>query len=61
VRADWLVPGAFNGGFKSRVPIPSWAVMPDGVLDRHNARALELSRHWDPEVLRPHYEAVLAQ
>jgi len=61
VRADWLVPGAFNGGFTSRVPIPyfnvniaalaqkldEWAVMPDEVLDRHKARALELSRHWD--------------
>lgn len=57
MRADWLVPGAFNGGFTSpRVPIPyfnvniaglaqkldEWAVMPDEVLDLHKARALEL-------------------
>ena len=51
--ADWLVPGAFNGGFTSRVPIPyfnvnvaalarkldEWAAMPDEVLDQHKARA----------------------
>ena len=70
--ADWLVPGAFNGGFTSRVPIPYFnvnigllarkldelAAMTDEVLDQHKARALELSRQWDPEVLRPQYEAV---
>jgi hypothetical protein len=73
--ADWLVPGAFNGGFTSRIPIPyfnvniatlaqkldQWAAMPDDVLDQHKARALELSRQFDPDVLRPRYEAVLAQ
>jgi glycosyltransferase involved in cell wall biosynthesis len=72
---DWFVPGAFNGGFTSRVPIPyfnvnvgllarkldEWAAMPDEVLDQHKVRALELSRQWDPEVLRPQYEAVLTQ
>jgi glycosyltransferase involved in cell wall biosynthesis len=70
--ADWLVPGAFNGGFTSRVPIPyfniniaalaqkldEWATMPDEVLDQQKARALELWRQWDPDVLRPQYEAV---
>ena len=70
---DWLVQGAFNGGFTSRVPIPyfnvniaalaqkldQWAAMPDELLDQHKARALELSRQFDPEVLRPQYEAVL--
>ena len=30
------------------------------VLDQQKTRALELSRQWDPEVLRPQYEAVLA-
>jgi glycosyltransferase involved in cell wall biosynthesis len=72
---DWLVPGAFNGGFMSRVPIPyfnvniaalaqkldQWAAMPDEVLDQQKARALELSRQFDPEVLRPQYEAVLSR
>jgi glycosyltransferase involved in cell wall biosynthesis len=70
--ADWLVPGAFNGGFTSRVAIQyfnvniavlaqkldEWATMPDEMLDQHKARALELSRQWDPRVLRPQYEAV---
>jgi hypothetical protein len=70
--ADWLIPGAFNGGFTSRIPIPyfnanvtvlarkldEWAAMPDEVLDQHEARALELARQWDPEVLRPQYQAV---
>jgi glycosyltransferase involved in cell wall biosynthesis len=70
--AEWLVPGAFNGGFTSRVPIPyfnvnivalarkldEWATMPDEVLDQHKARAIELSQQWDPEVLRPQYQAV---
>jgi glycosyltransferase involved in cell wall biosynthesis len=70
--ADWLVPGAFNGGFTSRVPIPyfnvnvaalarkldEWAAMPNKVLDQHKMRALELSRQFDPDVLRPEYEAV---
>ena len=69
---DWLIPGAFNGGFTSRVPIPyfnvnvtvlarmldQWAAMPDQLLDQHKARALELSRQWGPEVLRPQYGAV---
>lgn len=69
--ADWLIPGAFNGGFVSRVPIQffnvnvallarkldEWAAMPDEVLDQHTARALELSRQFDPEALRPEYEA----
>jgi hypothetical protein len=69
---DWLVPGAFTGGFTSRVPIPyfnvniaalarkldQWAAMPDKVLDQHKARALELSNQFDPEVLQPQYEAV---
>jgi glycosyltransferase involved in cell wall biosynthesis len=72
--ADWLVPGAFNGGFTSRVPIPyfnvniaalaqkldQWAAMPDEVLDQNKARAFELSRQFDPEVLRPQYEAALS-
>jgi glycosyltransferase involved in cell wall biosynthesis len=70
---DWLVPGAFNGGFTSRVPIPyfnvnisalaskldEWAAMPDEVLDQQKARALELSRQFDPEVLRPQYEVMV--
>jgi glycosyltransferase involved in cell wall biosynthesis len=70
--ADWLVPGSFNGGFTSRVPIPyfnvniallarkldEWATMPDEVLDQQKARALELSKQFDPEVLRPQYETV---
>ena len=64
--------GAFNGGFISRMPIlyfnvniaalarklDEWAAMPDEVLDQHKARAVELSRQFDPEVLRPRYEAV---
>jgi glycosyltransferase involved in cell wall biosynthesis len=72
--SDWLVPGAFNGGFTSRVPIPyfnvniaalarmldQWATMPDGQIEQQKARALELSRQFDPEVLRPQYEAVLS-
>jgi hypothetical protein len=72
--ADWLVPGVFNGGFTSRVPIPYFnvnisllarklderAVMPDVALDQQKARALELSRQWDPEVLRPQYRAVFS-
>ena len=41
--------------------LDEWAAMPDEVLDQHKARALELSRQFDPEVLRPQYEAVLAQ
>jgi glycosyltransferase involved in cell wall biosynthesis len=71
---DWLVPGAFNGGFTSRVPIPyfnvniaalaqkldQWAAMPDEAIDQHKARAIELAQQWDPEVLRPQYEAVLS-
>jgi glycosyltransferase involved in cell wall biosynthesis len=70
----WLVPGAFNGGFTSRVPIPyfnvniaalaqkldQWATMPDGQIEQQKARALELARQFDPEVLRPQYEAVLS-
>jgi len=38
-----------------------WATMPDELLDKHKARALELSRQFDPEVLRPQYEAVVRQ
>jgi hypothetical protein len=47
--ADWLIPGAFNGGFTSRLPIQyfnvnisvlaqkldEFATMPDEVLDQH--------------------------
>lgn len=72
---DWLVPGAFNGGFTSRVvPIQYFnanisvlarkldelATMSHDVLDQQKTRALELARQWNPEVLRPQYEAVLA-
>jgi hypothetical protein len=71
---EWLVPGAFNGGLTSRVPIQYFnanisvlarkpdelATMSYDVLDQQKTRALELSRQWDPEVLRPQYEAVLA-
>jgi hypothetical protein len=71
---DWLVPGALNGGFTSRVPIQyynvniavmaakldDWATMSYDVLDQQKTRALELSRQWSPEVLRTQYEAVLA-
>jgi hypothetical protein len=73
--ADWLVPGAFNGGFTSRVPIPyfnvnlaalarkldEWAALPDEVLDQQRARALELSGQWDPTALRPQYKAVFGR
>jgi hypothetical protein len=69
---DWLVHGEFKGGFVGRTPIQyfngnvalparkldEWAAMPDEILDQHQARALELSRQFDPEVLRPQYEAV---
>ena len=72
--ADWLVPGDFQGGFTARAPIQyfnaniavlarkldEWAAMPDEVLDQHKARALELARQFDPEVLRPQYEAVFS-
>ena len=72
--ADWLVPGEFNGGFHVTRADPyfnvniallaqkldEWAAMPDEVLDQHKARALELSRQFDPEVLRPQYEAVFS-
>jgi len=72
---DWLVPGALNGGFTSRVPIQyynvniavmaakldDWATMSYDVLDQQKTRALELSRQWSPEVLRTQYEAVLAR
>jgi hypothetical protein len=71
---EWLVPGAFNGCLTSRVPIQYFnanisvlarkpdelATMSYDVLDQQKTRALELSRQWDPEVLRPQYEAVLA-
>jgi glycosyltransferase involved in cell wall biosynthesis len=71
--ADWLVPGAFNGGFTARVPIPyfnaniavlarkldEWAAMPNDQLERHKTRALELAQQFHPDVLRPQYEAVL--
>lgn len=64
--SDWLLPGEFRDGFTARVPIPyfnakitvlarkldEWAAMPDEQLDQHKARALELSRQLDPEVLR---------
>ena len=72
--ADWLTPGEFQGGFTARVPIPyfnaniavlawkldEWATMSDEQLDQHKARALELSQQFDPEVLRPQYEAVFS-
>jgi hypothetical protein len=65
-----LTPGA--GGFVVRTPIQyfnvsvallarkldEWAAMPDEALDQYKARALELSKQWDPEVLRPQYETV---
>jgi hypothetical protein len=35
--------------------------MPAEALDQHKTRALELSRQFDPEVLRPQYEAVFRQ
>ena len=68
------MPGDFQGGFTARVPIQyfnaniavlarkldEWAAMPDEVLDQHKARALELARQFDPEVLRPQYEAVFS-
>jgi hypothetical protein len=38
--------------------LDDWAAMPNEVLDQHKARALELSRQWDPEVLLPQYEAL---
>jgi glycosyltransferase involved in cell wall biosynthesis len=73
--ADWLIPGEFQGGFTARVPIPyfnaniavlarrldEWAALPDEQLEQHRARALELSRQFDPEVLRPQYGAVFRQ
>jgi hypothetical protein len=40
--------------------LDEWATMPDEVLDRQKTRALEQSRQFDPEVLRPQYEAVLS-
>jgi hypothetical protein len=71
---EWLVPGAFNGGPKSRVPtqyfnanisvlaqkLDELATMSYDVLDQQKTRALELSRQCDREVLRPQHEAVLA-
>jgi hypothetical protein len=32
--------------------------MTDESLDQHKMRAMDLSRQFDPEVLRPQYEAV---
>jgi hypothetical protein len=66
------VPGEFKGGFVARTPIQYFnvniaylarkldelATMPDEVLDQHKARAIELSRQFDPDVLRPEYKAV---
>ena len=40
--------------------LDEWATMPDELLDQHKARALELSRQFDPEVLRPQYQAVFS-
>jgi hypothetical protein len=40
--------------------LDEWATMPHEVLDQHKARAIELSRQFDPEVLRPQYEAVFS-
>ena len=71
---EWLVAGEFNGGFVARMPIQyfnvniavlarkldEWAAMPDEEVNRQKARALELSRQFDPEVLRPQYEAVFS-
>jgi hypothetical protein len=37
--------------------LDEWANMTDEVLDQHKERALELSRQFDPDVLRPEYEA----
>lgn len=73
--ADWLIPVEFRRGFTARVPIQyfnvnvavlartldEWAAMSDEQLDQHKARALELSRQLDPEVLRPQYQAVFSQ
>lgn len=72
--ADWLIPGAFNGGFTARVPIQyfnvnvgvlasqldAWAAMPDETLTWHKTRAFELSKQFSPEVLKPKYDEVLA-
>jgi hypothetical protein len=60
------VPGADPGNFNVNIAalaqkLDEWAVMTDEALDQHKARALELSRQFDPDVLRPQYEAVLAQ
>jgi hypothetical protein len=41
--------------------LDQWAAMPDELLDQQKARALELSHQWDPEVLRPQYEAAFRQ
>jgi hypothetical protein len=38
--------------------LDEWAAMTDEILDHHKMRALELSRQFDPDVLRPEYEAV---
>ena len=71
---DWLVHGEFKGGFVARTPIQYFnvnvallarkldelAAMPDEVLDQHKARAIELSRQFDPAVLRPQYEAAFS-
>jgi glycosyltransferase involved in cell wall biosynthesis len=72
---EWLVPATVTGRLLTRTmldvysvderalarKLDQWAAMPDEVLDQHKARALELSRQWDPEVLRPQYEAVFRQ
>jgi hypothetical protein len=56
----WLVPGAFNGRFTSRVPIPyfnvnvallarkldEWAAMTDEALDHHEARRWHYPVSW---------------
>jgi hypothetical protein len=69
------VPGESKGGFVARTPIQyfnvnvallarkldEWVTMPNEVLDQHKTRALELSRQFGPEVLRPQYEAVFRQ
>ena len=69
------MPGESKGGFVARTPIQyfnvdvallarkldEWVTMPNEVLDHYKTRALELSRQFDPDVLRPRYEAVFRQ
>lgn len=71
--SDWLVPGRFKGGFVSRTPIQyfeadvaalarkldEWAFMLQDDVDHQKRIALELSKMFDPEKLRPRYEEIL--